>query len=168
MSSAPIPAAAKTSPASVRKVEPLKQDSFKESEFVSHTYVAIAARGVTPDDILDRGYWAHVSQRQLRPTDRVVVWADDKSWVAEVVVLANYSTGAEVAFIIEPKFFHGVAALPKQGDAYEVFDGGLGKKWCVRRLSDARTIKGDGTLTTKEEADAWLLEYLKGLSARAA
>ena len=49
---------------------------------------------------------------------------------------------------------------------YEIYDGGLAKKWCVRRLKDGKNFK-EGC-ETKQEADSFLMNWLKGQGRKAA
>ena len=42
-----------------------------------------------------------------------------------------------------------------------MFDGGLGKGWGIRRLKDNRVMMCDGSLPTKELAQAWLSQWLR-------
>ncbi len=150
-----------------RKVEPLKELSFQEHGWKQMHYDAIAAAGITPEDVLKRDYWAHVAQRSLRSMTKISIMAEDRSWYGEMICFQTFQQGALVAFIHPPVLLN-KAGLVREESEYEVFDGGLSKDWCVRRMKDGRIIK-DGC-ASKAEAEMFLSNWLKsqGTPRRAA
>lgn len=158
---------AEPSPAVERKIAPQQELNFQEHGWRQMEYDAIASSGATPDDVLKREYWAHVSQRSLRSMTKIVIMADDRSWYGELIVWQTYSNGALVGWISPPVHLN-KAGLTVEESEYDVFDGGLSKNWCVRRRKDNRNIS-DGH-ASRAEAEMWLSNWLKanGGSRRAA
>lgn len=150
-----------------REVKPQNETAFHEHGTSQMQWDAIAAKGVVPDDLLERGYWAHVAAAKLRPFAKISVMAEDRSWYVELIVFANYHDGAAVAFV-HPPVHARKAVMVAQDAEFETFDAGLQQKWSVRRLKDNKIfISGRDS---KAEADLALADWLKsqGLGARRA
>ena len=130
-----------------REVKPQSEMKFQEHGWRQMEYDAIAEIGVTPEDVLERGYWSHVAGRSLKSMTKIYIMAEDYAWYGELFV--------------------GKGESVKEEREYEVFDGGLSKQWCIKRLKDGKIFK-DGC-QSREEADAYLMNWLKVNSrARAA
>lgn len=160
---APVKAA--PAPVAARKVEPQKEIAFQEHGWKMMTYDCIAPIGVTPDDVVKRDYWAHVSASRLRTMTKIYIMADDRSWYGELIVWQTYTNGAAVSWVSGPHHMTSIPALREESE-FEIFDGGLTKAWSVRRKRDGRVfIEGK---TSAQEADAALRDWLKAQGSRRA
>jgi hypothetical protein len=137
---------------------------FQEAEYMFRTYVAEIEQGVTPEELLKQGYWAHHAEK-LRPWDEIKARAKDGTWMAHLVVLDSSRTWAKVKQIS----FHRLATddvsltegsdkeAAKEMEKYEVKWRGPAHKWCVVRKSDAAVL-AEGR--AKDEAQGWLEQYV--------
>lgn len=148
-----------------RVVKPLNERQFHQEHVKSNTWEVIAESGTLPEDLLDIGYWANVAGNSLRPFDKIKAMEETKAWYAEYVVFATYGQGAAVR-LLHKIIITEKSALPPIDLEYEVFDGGLAKEWCVRRIKDGRTLKANER--SKQEAEKWLLDWLKAQGKKAA
>ena len=117
-----------------------------------------ADRGVTPEHLLDRNYWRHVSSKML-PMAKIKAMDDQRNWYAEYVVFAVFGQGADVRMIGDPVRYHGLGASGEGAAEFSVYYEGLQKNWCVKRLKDDRIIMAQ--LRSQTEADAWLRDYMR-------
>lgn len=140
--------------------------NFHEAQFRQNMWFAIAEVGTKPDDTLAIDYWKHVSGRKLRPGDKISIMCEDKSWYGEAVVFATYGHGAVTRFIFPPTIIREKAEIPAGDTEYVVEDGGLAKKWCVRRVKDNRFVMTG--LESKEAANAWIFDFVRSQGQRAA
>lgn len=147
---------------SERKIQPIEEARIKSGDFVRAFYVATAFENTRPEDLLKSEYWAHFAQK-LKLRDRIEVWANDASWVAEVVVLGATKNAADVRLLrvdyIDP--YHPEGATSDHLKSYDVRYRGLHSQWSVVRLADNALVhEGEGS---KMAADKWLSEHLKAM-----
>lgn len=153
--------AAQTVAEKVRRLDPLEVARMKETEFMRKDFFVIAGEGVTPQDLLQPEYWANQANR-LTPHCRVECWANDGSWMVELVVLGVSRNAAQM----HPLHLHRIqrdagAIAGAQNDAtgYELKHRGMHSKWSVIRKADNAVVhEGEAT---KAEAEKWLTEHLK-------
>lgn len=145
-------------------VRPQAEGNFQEHGTFQFGWDALAAAGTSPEDVLERDYWAHVSAK-LRANTKIFVMAEDRSWYGELLVWQTYTNGALVSFVSGPHHLN-KAGLVREESEFEVFDGGLVKKWCVRRMKDGRAII-EGC-ESQGEADMKLRNWLKAQGQRRA
>ena len=144
---------------SERKVTPMDMPRFKGSEYERAEYVCTAHDHTTPQDLLEPGYWAHVSTL-LKPRARVEAWANDGTWMAEYVTLEAGRNWARLHLLQVYHFTSGDMAMT-QADAmtpYEITFRGPHSKWSVIRKSD-RAVLHDGSDTARQ-ATEWLTERM--------
>ena len=142
----------------IKEVKPQSEMTFWEHGAKQMHYDAIAAPGVTPADVLERGYWAHVAAGKLRAMTKISIMADDRSWYGELIVMQTFTNGASVRFISEPVRLK-PSAIIREETEFETYDGGLSKSWCVKRKKDGKNIiEGKAT---EAEANAELMNWLK-------
>lgn len=143
-----------------RKVQPIEEARIKSGDFVRAFYVATAFSNTEPTDLLAPEYWAHFAQR-LRLRDRIEVWANDGSWVADVVVLGATKNSADVR-VLRVDYIDGVRPAGDAPDglkSYEVRYRGMHSQWSVIRVVDGAVVhEGEGSRTA---ADHWLSNHLK-------
>lgn len=147
-----------------RVVKPLAEMDFGERGIKQNTWYAIAENGVTPDDVLTKEYWAHVAAKSLRPFDKIHIMNRERTWYGELVVFAWYGNGAVVRWIAPPVQAE-KSSIPAADSGFEIFDGGLGKDWSVRRPDGRVMMEGYKDL---QSAQAALLTWLKAQGRRAA
>lgn len=117
-------------------------------------------RGVTPDDLRNESFWAHVA-KQLRPWDEIVARAEDGTFRADLIVLA---AGKNFARVHVDRVIELSVAAPstKPGlQGYEIEWGGTHAKFRVKRGPDV--IKDQ--LESAEAADAWLRNHARAMAA---
>ncbi len=146
-------------------MKPLNEMRFTGRDFKQNEWVAIIEKGTTLDHVLNREFWAN-NAAKLREFDKIIVMAEDRRLYAELIVFAVGSTWAEVRLLCPPIVVTNVIARSGVADDFEVVDGGIYKGWCVRRISDGRFVKEDGTCKTEDAARQWLAEYLRAMGRR--
>lgn len=145
-----------------RKIQPIEEARIKSGDFVRAFYVATAFDNTKPEDLLRPEYWAHFAQK-LKLRDRIEVWANDASWVAEVVVLGATKNAADVRVLRVDHIdaYQPEGATSDHLKSYDVRYRGLHSQWSVVRLADNALVhEGEGS---KAAADKWLAEHLKAM-----
>jgi len=157
--------AAKPAPFDQRKIKPLNENTFHGREFRQNCWVAFVEKTINPEDLLDRDFWANVASK-LRAPDKIVIMREDRAWYREVIVFQVANTWAVVRPIGEVVYAAGIKGgpLPRAEDDYEVQDLGLNKMWGITSRKTGQILKGDGTLKTREAAEAWLRDWIKAQS----
>ena len=141
-------------------------NNFHQAEFKQNAWFAIADVGTKPEDVLSIEYWRHHAAQKIRPSDKIGVMCEDKSWYVEVIVFATYGHGAVVRFISEPVIIREKAEIPAADSDYIVEDLGLAKKWGIRRSKDNRIVQSG--LESREAANKWVYEFIRAQGQRAA
>lgn len=143
-----------------RKIQPLEESRIKSGDFVRQFYVATAFENTEPADLMAPEYWAHFAQK-LRLRDRIEVWANDASWMADVVVLGATKNAADVR-ILSVAYIDGMKPIGDAPDgikSYEVRYRGIHSQWSVVRVADGAVVhEGEGS---RAAADTWLVNHLK-------
>lgn len=153
-----------TAPAAPRVIKPLAEMEFGEIGIKQNVWFAFAENNVTPDDVLSREYWAHVAAQKLRPFDKIHIMNRERTWYGELVVFATYGNGAVVRWLTPPVHAE-KSNMPAVDSGFEIFDGGLGKDWSVRRPDGRVMMEG---YRSQQEAQAALLAWLRAQGKRAA
>lgn len=145
----------------VRRLDPLEVARMKETEFMRKDFFVVAGEGVTPQDLLQPEYWANQANR-LTPHCRVECWADDGSWMCELVVLGVSRNAAQMHPLHVHEIQRDAAILSgsrNDGAGYEVKHRGQHSKWSVIRKADKALVhEGEDT---RGAAEKWLEEHLK-------
>ena len=166
MAEAKVETPAKPALVAERKVASLNETEFYERGVKGNTWEAVVANDLKPDDLLRVEYWTQVVARKLRPFDTIHAMNVAKTWYVELIVFATYVHGAVVKFKHAPIVISEAAeSLAPEAQQYEIFDGGLGKGWGVKRIKDNRVMMCDGSLQTREMAQAWLSNWLRAQHA---
>lgn len=143
-----------------RKVQPIEESRIKSGDFVRAMYMGTAFENTEPTDLLKPEYWAHYAQK-LRLRDRIEMWANDGSWVADVVVLGATKNSADVRVLrvdyLDP--INPDTANQSMLKSYDVRYRGIHSQWSVIRIADNAVVhEGEGSRTA---ADTWLANHLK-------
>ena len=150
----------------VKNIAPkLTPDRFKQAEYTRNIFAMTPAPNTEVEHLMKPEYWSHVA-RQLNPTDRVEVIAEDNSWFAEVLVMSTGPNWARVKLLRYTPLAEksAKADAPVTNPQFDVNYGGVSAKHRVVRLSDKSVIK-DG-FATKAEAVKYMQEYeLSSLTA---
>jgi len=143
-----------------RKFEQLNPTRRKLAEFVRNEHVVIAHATNTPQDILQPEYYAHVSD-QLKARDRITVWADNMTWMAEIVVLEVGKGWAKVHPInlVEFDVAASIKGLTYEREGYRVAHRGEFSQWSVIRIADSEVVSENHG--TQGGAVDWLENHLK-------
>jgi hypothetical protein len=131
--------------------------------YVTNEWIADPEARTPFEAVLEPHFWAHVSAK-LRPTDEIIVRAEDGSYYARLLVQDAARLEAKVA-VLEKYDLTAVEVVGADAapSGYEVKHAGPHAKWRVVRLSDRAPIKDK--FETKGQAQQWLVEHLKGLAA---
>lgn len=135
----------------------LMPDDFGLVEEKRTDFVANVEVGVTPEDIIQPGFWSHVAP-QLSAMSMIEVWPHDCAWLAKLRVIyaeRNYAKVIMESFLqIDQK-----AAPVEASRAHSVEWKGPKHLFAVIRKSDNEILRAGFKL--REEANAWLIEYEK-------
>lgn len=147
-------------PVPERKVQPLSTNRIKSGDFVRTFYVATAHENTEPQDLLRPEYFAHVAA-QFKPRDRIEVWADDGSWIADLVVMGASRNSADVRLLntYQINSAHSPGDTPSELQSYFVKHRGVHSQWSVIRKADNHVVFEGGS--SRAVADAWLTNHLK-------
>ncbi len=149
-----------TTAAPARKVQPIEEARIKSGDFIRALYMATAFENTEPTDLLEPEYWAHFAQK-LRLRDRIEVWANDGSWIADVVVLGATKNSADVR-LLRVDYIDNVRPAGEQPDGFKSYDvryRGIHSQWSVIRVADGAVVhEGEGS---RAAADTWLTNHLK-------
>lgn len=135
----------------------------KLAEYERHFWTATAEFGLTPEDVLKPGYWAHMA-RKLTVRDRLEIWADDMSWFIECIVIEK---GIGWVKLVELKGSRLMLSLPEQPETvletpegkYTVKWSGPHTKYRVTRINGPEKLVLKDGFGKKAEADKWLADH---------
>lgn len=146
----------------------------REVEFVAAEYnrldsIAMPERGTTLVEMLVPEYWAQVSgpgeegdrAKRMQPWQRIEVRPADRSWTAELLVIAVGPFTAKVVVRTGGHQEFGAAKSAGQlvpPDGYDVRHRGK-SGWSVVRKSDSQPLKED--LESQPAAVLWIEQHLK-------
>lgn len=127
----------------------------KLAEYERQEWIANAEFGITPEDLLQPGYWSHMAA-QMNVYDHIEVRAEDGAWIAELLVIQVDRNWAKVMI---RNIYDLVPAdtLPPAVAMHKVEWKGPQHRFCVIRLSDSEIVKG--SFQTKDEATSWMKEH---------
>lgn len=114
------------------------------------TYHHMVAPGVSLEDVLKPGYWAHVVP-QLKAHTRIVCDTEDAAWTAVLYVRATTQVEAFVA-VLSHVVLRKAQKPASKGD-YSVAFRGPKSQWSVT-LADGTVVR-EG-LALEEHANAWI------------
>lgn len=155
---APVAALVAEAPKPRPPMKPLLENRMTPREQRQNEWIVFAEKGTPISDLLNRDFWAHCAGR-LRDSDKICVMADDRSYYVELVVFRVAGNWAVTRIFGEP-IIADPGELPSIDIDYEAFELGLQQGWGVRSRKTGAVIKGDGTLRTQDEANAWLRNWL--------
>lgn len=139
----------------------MKPTSLSAAEFAVTSYFHAPAVGVSPDQVADPDYWAHVAST-LRPGNRIEVLAEDGGWWGMLLVRAAGATDAAVQWLsLVPLGREAEGAL--QDASYEVKWRGPKALWGVLRKSDGAVLQDK--FAVREAAEEWLMGHMKTMAA---
>lgn len=146
-----------------RIVPAIHPSRMKLREHAYNEWAFTIDKGVTPDDLLVPGYWAHVAAN-LRQQDEIRALADDFSWVARYIVQEVGVAFAKVLLMsktdLQPLSSTGeLVTLP----GYTIEHVGIHAKWRVTRDVDSKVMRDK--FNTRADALMWLENYGKSIAA---
>lgn len=148
--------------------EPKKIVAISESRMSLHEsrvlrYHFIADANTSPDDILEPAFWAHVAAK-FQEYSELVVYREDWAWRADLVVREAGANWAKVELIDSVRFGeHEIKGQAGIVQGYSIKWAGSFAKWRVIRDADGQVICEKHN--TKGDAEAWLVDYSKGLKS---
>ena len=133
---------------------------FSSAEVSRNSWMVVPDVGVTPEDMLEPSYWAHVSER-LRACDRIDAHAEDGKFYAEFLVISSSRQAAKVVLLRK----HDLDAADAEASSSEfaVQWKGPHHKHAVVRLRDKATLQHG--FDTKEAALGWIASNSRTLAA---
>ena len=137
----------------------LIEPQFKPAEFCRTVYSVTPEPGTTIKQMLEPGFWMHVSNK-LRKGDRIEAVAEDGTWFAEFYVKSANKIEAYVVLMREVELSKPVQKLKDPDFVVKHVGGG---KWRVLRTADKAELQSG--FKNKEEAQSWLDSYLKDIAA---
>lgn len=142
----------------------LQNSRFGLADHKRNKWMAVIPAGVPYEKIFEPAYWAHVAVK-LRPCDEIIVFDDEMTYRAELVVAQAERVWAKV---IELNRLALVAEdAPVSADVIEVKWAGPHDKHRVERVHDGkRDVLARGL--DKEAAEKEAARYVKEMGARAA
>lgn len=139
----------------------MKPTSLALAEHACTVYYHSPEYGITIEDICKPSYWNHVA-RNLRPGNRIEVFAPDGQWWAMIIVRSASSIEASVA-VLQHVSFNAAAVVREQESPYEVKWRGPTAKWSIVRKSDGSVVMDE--LQSKEIAEQKMKNHAKAMAA---
>lgn len=139
-----------------RKLIAVKPSECKLNESANNTWRAIAARGVTREELRVSDYWSIVSANFL-PFDLIRVVAEDRSYYAELLVIEagrGYANVVELSYHDLPAIILSREGIPPN---HEIEHLGPERLYVVKRIADG-VILGEG-FSSREAALQHLLSH---------
>lgn len=139
---------------------PITQGRIKLAEHARNVHVVTVPHGTKFDDCLDPVFWSHVAAG-FRFRDRVEMWAEDKSWFAEAVVLDASRLDAKIVVLNKLELGAPVVAetlaikISKSG--YHADYGGGVDLWRVVRDADSRVMTSG---LSQAAAEQWIRDHV--------
>lgn len=130
------------------------------AEHVRNVWIINPEYGVTPEDILEPSYFAHVAN-SLKPWDKIEARSEDGSYYAEYVVEQAGRSFAKLAMVHLVTLAAKIDLATEVAEAYQVIWKGPQYKWRVVRKKDNQTLK-DG-IASKGDALRWVQEHQKAV-----
>lgn len=128
----------------------------KLAEHARNVHVVSVPAGTSKDDVLVPSYWAHVAH-QIKPKDRMELWAEDRSWFADAIVVKASRLEVHLRTVSYLDMDAVAEPVAARKDGYHVDYGGPVDLYRVVRDGDAKVM----TLgLTKAEADQWIADQV--------
>ncbi len=139
------------------KLIPATEGQVQLAQHARRQWAHVAREGVQRQQLLDPAYWVHVN-RTMRHADHIEVWAWDRSWWVELLVV-DHSPVLRVECINDREFSAGERM---RDDDYEVRYLNMEAKNAVidRATGDIISQGHD----TPDAANLWLSEHRKTMS----
>ena len=133
----------------------------KLAEEERRDWIVNAELSHTIEDLSNPAYWAHMAA-QLTPYDHIEVRAEDGAWIANLIVIQVDRSWAKVVLVSKYDLLE-TETLPSNIAQHKVEWKGPQHRFAVIRLVDQVTVRNG--FQTKEEANAWMREHEKVISA---
>lgn len=128
----------------------------KLAEHARNVHIVSVPAGVAFDEVAVPSYWAHVAH-QIKPKDRLELWAEDRSWFADAIVVKASRLEVHIRKVAYLDMDAAVETVAARKDGYHVDFGGPVDMYRVIRNGDARIM----TLgLTKPEAEQWIADQV--------
>ena len=140
----------------VKRSVNLHETRFGAAEYKRNDHVVDAEAGTTIADILSPSYWSFVATK-LTDYDRIEVRLETGEWIAELLVVEHGRNWARVKMLQKYDLTTAEASPVTDKFKHHVEYKGPHHKHCVIRDADQEIIHRG--VSTKEEAQRWLVEY---------
>lgn len=131
------------------------------AEYKRNTWCVYPENGVTFEEVMNPDFWSHVA-KQMKPGDRVEVWAEDGTWWAELLVRDTRALAVLMGVISKIDFKSAREPKKNAKPPYYVDWKGPHRKFAVVRDADNEVIK-DG-FAVKDDAELYAREHEKALA----
>lgn len=152
-------------PEEKKRTPMMDQTRMRLAEYERQDWVANIEFGLTVDDIMVPGFWAHMAS-QMKPYDHVEARSDDGTWIAHLIVTGCERTWARMALDRVVTLTTKDVAETQAIAMHKVEWKGPQNKFTVIRLADAAPIRTG--FATKDEANAWMREHERMLGSTVA
>lgn len=137
----------------------LAPNALQDFEHFCRHYGLSLAHDVTLERVMQTDFWAHVGGK-LRPFDRITLMAEDRTWMAELVVLSAGKGFARMHLLQRFDLVESADELEAgEADALPltVKWNGPAEKWVVIRKADQQKLKVG--MDSKTDAESFALNY---------
>jgi len=135
------------------------KENFNQFEFHALRYSALIPHGVTLEQILVPGFWAHHA-KDLRPGDEIRARAEDGSWMAELYIIEASRTSV----IVQVLHKHDLKRPVASKKAIDEFIALHEIRWANPTYKHRVVRLGDGAILNqgfeqKIDAETWLRKH---------
>jgi hypothetical protein len=128
----------------------------KLGEYARNVHTVSVPVGMSLEQVMVPSEWAHVAH-QIKPKDRLELWAEDRSWFADAIVVKASRLEVHIRAVTYIDMDAVAEPVVTRKDGYHVDYGGPVDQYRVIRNGDARIM----TLgLTKPEAEQWIADQV--------
>lgn len=139
----------------------LMESGFKRADYVTNRWSVTLDDATAYSRLFESDYWANVA-RKLRIGDIIEVHAENRSWFAELYVVAHNDKAASVVELRKTDLA-GTTEVDDATSPYYVKWLGPQGQWGVKRVSDNQTMQQ--SLASKADAEVAKAQLAKTFAA---
>lgn len=139
----------------------LMEGGFKRSDFVTNRWSVTLDEATAYSRLLESDYWVNVA-RKLRIGDIIEVHAENRTWFAELYVVAHNDKAASVVELRRIDLAGSTEVEDTTSPYYVKWLGPAGQ-WGIKRMSDNQTMQQG--LPTKADAELAKAQMTKTFAA---
>lgn len=134
----------------------------KLAEHARQAHVVTIPQGVSLETALEPAFWSHVAQ-QVRPRDRIELWAEDRAWFADAVVVSASRLAVTLMVLAKVSLDAAPPALPASvaNSNFHIDYGGGVDLWRVIRNADSMVMASG---MSQAEAERWMADHVAAVA----